>query len=136
MKAIILAAGYATRLYPLTKNMPKPLLPIANKPIIEYILDQINTIGQIDVVYVITNNKYYQHFLNWANDFHKKNASSKRLEIINDGTMTNESRLGSIGDIHYVISQKDLNDDLFIVAGDNLFDFQLNDLITYLVRKK
>lgn len=135
MKAIILAAGYATRLHPLTKDQPKPLLPVAGKPIIEYILAQINTIEQIDTTYIITNNKFYHHFLNWAKNYQHELSPHKKIEVLNDGTTTNENRLGSIGDIQFVISKKSIDEDLLVVAGDNLFDFDLKKFIAYFFEK-
>ena len=126
IKAIILAAGYATRLYPLTLNKPKALLPIADKPIIGYILDEINTISDIDNIYVITNSKFYQHFLDWATGI----TTDTPIEIIDDGTSTDETRLGAIGDIKFVIDQYSIDDDLMIIAGDNFFTFRLADYYT------
>ncbi len=124
MKAIIMAAGYAVRLYPLTENQPKPLLPINGKPIIEYIIEKIDVFSEIDEIYVVTNNKFYPHFLNWVAQF----QSNKKIEILNDGTLSAEDRLGAIGDIDFTIRSKKINDDLLIIAGDNLFDFSLNDV--------
>lgn len=124
MKALIMAAGYATRLYPLTENQPKPLLPVAGKPIIEYIIEKLEAFSNIDTIYVVTNNKFYSHFEEWKRSF----AYRIPIEIINDGTLTNDDRLGAIGDMHYVITHKNTNDDLLVVAGDNLFDFDLGKL--------
>ena len=135
MKAIILAAGYATRLYPLTRDIPKPLLPVAGKPNIEYILSHLLPVKDIDAVYIITNDKFYQQFVEWEKGFCKKHHTDKNIDIMNDGTSTNESRLGSIGDIDLVISKKGLNDDLLIIAGDSLFDFELNEMISYFHEK-
>jgi glucose-1-phosphate thymidylyltransferase len=123
MKALIMAAGYATRLYPLTLDRPKALLPIAGKPIIGYILDEINTIPDIDKVYVVTNSKFYKHFCDWANGL----SSGKPVEIIDDGTSTEETRLGGVGDIKFVIDRYAIDDDLMIIAGDNFFTYRLAD---------
>jgi glucose-1-phosphate thymidylyltransferase len=124
MKVIILAAGYATRLYPLTLNQPKPLLPVAGKPIIEHVLDNLAPIGGIDRVYVVTNAKFAGHFLKWSESYH---ASKPNLQftIVNDGTTNDADKLGAIGDIHYVLDTQHVNDDLMIVAGDNLFSEKL-----------
>ena len=124
MKAIIMAAGYATRLYPLTKDKPKPLLPVGGKPIIEYIIDKLKAFQDIDTIYVVTNNKFYDHFVQWQEGF----DYNIPIEILNDGTLSNDDRLGAIGDMNFVINQKKINDDLIVVAGDNLFDFDLNKL--------
>jgi glucose-1-phosphate thymidylyltransferase len=136
MKAILLAAGYATRLYPLTKDTPKPLLPVAGKPTIEYILPHVLAIDDIDIVYIITNDKFYQRFVAWKKDFDRRQPTDKKIIIMNDGTSTNENRLGSIGDIDYVISQTGLDDDLLMIAGDSLFDFELDGMIHYFHEKK
>jgi glucose-1-phosphate thymidylyltransferase len=135
MKAIILAAGYATRLYPLTRDIPKPLLPVAGKANIEYILSHLLPVEDINAVYIITNDKFYQQFVEWEKGFSKKHHTDKKIDIMNDGTSTNESRLGSTGDIDLVISKKGLDDDLLIIAGDSLFDFELNEMINYFHEK-
>lgn len=124
MKCLILAAGYATRLYPLTETTPKPLLEVAGKSILERLLDKISLIDAIDHVYVVTNSKFSGHFQEWVEQY----KYSKALTVIDDGTTSNENRLGAIGDIQYVLEQTKLDDDLMILAGDNLFDFELVDL--------
>ncbi len=115
MKAVILAAGYATRLYPLTKNTPKALLPINRKPIIDYIMEQIETIADIDEVYVISNHKFASNFEKWAAD----SRFSKPVSVIDDGTVSEETRLGAIGDIQFAIDKKGIDSDMVVIAGDN-----------------
>lgn len=124
MKAIILAAGYATRLYPLTKNLAKPLLPICGKPIIDYLVDEINEIKDIDEIYVISNGVFYDQFENW-----KSNSNSKdKITVLNDNTFSNDTRLGAIGDISLCVDTYNIDDDTLVIAGDNLFDFKLIDV--------
>jgi glucose-1-phosphate thymidylyltransferase len=125
MKALILAAGYAKRLWPLTLEQPKPLLIVGRKPMIEHITEKLEEINAIDAIYIVTNNKFYKKFLEWA----KKYKGEKKIEIINDATMTEEGKLGAIGDIHFAVKQKKIDDDLFIIAGDNLFDFDIFKLV-------
>jgi glucose-1-phosphate thymidylyltransferase len=119
MKVLILAAGYATRLYPLTLTQPKPLLPVAGKPMIEYVLDNIAPIG-VDRVYVVTNAKFAGHFQKWADEYREK-KSKLNFTIVNDGSTDDSNKLGAIGDMNLVISKENINDDLIVVAGDNLF---------------
>lgn len=121
MKAIILAAGYATRLYPLTLNTPKALLPINQKPIIDYIVEQLNTIDAVDEIYVVTNHKFADHFSQWA----KTVKSETPVIVLDDGTTTEENRRGAIGDISFVIDEKKIDDDLMVIAGDNFFTYPL-----------
>ena len=125
MKVIILAAGYATRLYPLTLTQPKPLLPVAGKPMIEHVLDNLAPIGGIDRVYVVTNAKFAGHFQQWADRY---GATQSKLEftVVNDGSTGDHNKLGAIGDIHYVLTTQNVNDDLIVVAGDNLFSERLD----------
>ena len=125
MKVIILAAGYATRLYPLTLTQPKPLLPVAGKPMIEHVLDNLAPIGGIDRVYVVTNAKFAGHFQQWTDRYR---AAKSRLEftVVNDGSTDDHNKLGAIGDIHYVLTSQSVNDDLIVVAGDNLFSERLD----------
>jgi len=124
MKVIILAAGYATRLYPLTLNQPKPLLPVAGKPMIEHVLDNLAPIDGIDRVYVVTNAKFAGHFQKWA-EAYRASKSNLQFTIVNDGTTNDADKLGAIGDIHYVLNTQNVDDDLMIVAGDNLFGEKL-----------
>lgn len=128
MKCILLCAGYATRLFPLTKNFPKALLEIEEgKPMLNYIVEKVEQIKEVDEIYLISNDRYYEHFDAWA----KSNKFSKKVEVINDHTTSNDDRLGAIGDISYVINNKNINDDVIIIAGDNLFDYSLKDVISY-----
>ncbi len=120
MKVLILAAGYATRLYPLTMTQPKPLLPVAGKPMIEYVLDNIAPIGNIDRVYVVTNNKFAGHFQKWADNY-RATKSKLDFTIVNDQSTDDSNKLGAIGDMHLVITKENVDDDLIVVAGDNLF---------------
>jgi glucose-1-phosphate thymidylyltransferase len=120
MKVLILAAGYATRLYPLTLTQPKPLLPVAGKPMIEYVLDNLAPIGGIDRVYVVTNAKFANHFQQWA-DQYRATKSKLDFTIVNDQSTDDANKLGAIGDLHLVITKEKVDDDLIVVAGDNLF---------------
>ena len=125
MKALILAAGYATRLYPITLNQPKPLLKIGGRPLVEYIIDKIKEVKEIKQIYIVTNNKFTPHFEEWASHY----ESDIQIKTINDGTMTNEDRLGAIGDINFVIQKENINEDFLVLAGDTLFDLNLNELV-------
>ncbi len=128
MKLLILAAGYATRLYPLTLHQPKPLLPVAGRPMIDHVLEKFDRCPEIDEVYVVTNSKFAKHFDSWA----KKASSShggRPIRVFDDKTTSETDRLGAIGDICFVIQKTQLEDDLIVVAGDNLFS---NDLQEYI----
>ena len=125
MDCILLAAGYATRLYPLTKDKPKALLTLGDKTILDMVMEKISEINEIDNVYIVTNHRFAELFVKWA-------ASYKgRLSVcvIDDGTTSNVNRLGAIGDMHFVIKQKNINDDIFVLASDNIFKFSLKDMI-------
>jgi glucose-1-phosphate thymidylyltransferase len=126
MKVIILAAGYATRLYPLTLTQPKPLLPVAGKPMIEYVLDNLAPIGGLDRFYVVTNARFASHFQRWANAYRPGNASLE-FTIVNDGSTDDTNKLGAIGDLHFVLTSQNVDDDVIVVAGDNLFSEKLDD---------
>lgn len=120
MKLIVLAAGYATRLYPLTLNQPKPLLPVAGRPMIEHVLDCLKPIKEIDHVYVVTNEKFSGHFEEWANQY-EANHAGLPISVVNDHSSDDANKLGAIGDMHLVIMQAAIDDDIIVVAGDNLF---------------
>ena len=124
MKVLILAAGYATRLYPLTLNQPKPLLEVAGQPMIDYVLDNLAPIGGIDRVYVVTNAKFADHFQKWADNY-RATKSKLDFTIINDQSTDDSNKLGAIGDLHLVITRENVDDDLIVVAGDNLFSEKL-----------
>ena len=127
MKVLILSAGYSTRLYPLTKNFPKPLLDINGKAVIDFIIEKLKGLD----VYVVTNNKYYNHFLEWKENL----KTDLNIEIINDKTNSEEDKLGAIGDINFVINEKNIDEDLLIIGGDNLFDFELDNMLDYFKRR-
>lgn len=123
MKVLILAAGYATRLYPLTLTQPKPLLPVAGKPMVDYVMDNLAPIGGIDRVYVVTNAKFAGQFQRWADDYAKRTPFA--FTIINDGSTDDSNKLGAIGDLRLVLQRENVDDDLIVVAGDNLFSEKL-----------
>src|SRR6266487_6104933 len=124
MKIVILAAGYATRLYPLTLTQPKPLLPVDGQPMIDYVLDNLAPIGVIGRVYVVTNAKFAGHFQRWA-DGYRATKSKLDFTIVNDGSTDDSNKLGAIGDLNLVITREKVDDDLVVVAGDNLFSESL-----------
>ncbi|MFH0731539.1 MAG: nucleotidyltransferase family protein [Candidatus Omnitrophota bacterium] len=132
MKALMLAAGYATRLWPLTLDKPKPLLPIKGKPIMEYSVDKIAKIPDIGAVYVVTNSKFVKSFQGWANGY----KTDKKILVIDDEMKTVDQRRGAIGDILYSIENKKIKDDLLIIAGDNLFNFSIKDFMAFAVSHK
>ncbi|MAG15571.1 nucleoside-diphosphate-sugar pyrophosphorylase [Candidatus Woesearchaeota archaeon] len=121
MKAVITCAGYASRLWPLTKDTPKPLLEVKGRPIIEHIIDKITEISEVDGIYVVTNEKFSNNFENWL----QGKSFKVPIKILNDSTTSNDDRLGQVGDIQFVIEKENVNDDFLIVAGDNLFNFSL-----------
>ena len=125
MKAIILAAGYATRLYPLTKNFPKPLLEVGGKTILDHLIDQLKNIADIDDIYVVTNHRFHGHFTDWA-----RGNKAIRSDILDDGTTSNDDRLGAVGDIQFVIEARDIADDVLILAADNILLFSLQNFVS------
>ena len=145
MKCLILAAGYATRLYPLTENFPKPLLEVAGKPILDWLIDDLETTGAIDEYIVVTNHKFAPIFSDWAarrpsfagshSSFAGLTGESPRIRIIDDGTSSNETRLGAVRDIELGIQQCNVADDLLVMAGDNLLSFSLKDFLAYARQK-
>ena len=132
MKVLLLAAGYATRLYPLTLNTPKPLIPIAGKTVIGYIFDLIEPLKEVDEVFIVTNQKFKQNFEDWKRGF----KSLKKITIVDDDTISNESRLGATGDIEFVIEKRNVKDDLLVLAGDNLFKADLSIFINFCISKR
>ena len=126
MKCLILAAGYATRLYPLTENFPKPLLKVRDKAILEWLVDDIKTSGAVDEYVVISNHKFACHFTEWA-----AGRPDDKITVVDDETSTNETRLGAVRDIKFAIDSLGLDDDMLVIAGDNVLDFSLVRFIEY-----
>lgn len=127
MKALVLAAGYGTRLYPLTLDIPKPLLRVGSKTIADRLVDKIDKLKDIDEIYVVTNERFSSEFQKWA----ENRSCSKPIHVINDGTQSNETRLGAIGDMELVVRKAKIADDILIVGGDNLFEFDLRDFVKF-----
>ena len=134
MKLIVLAAGYATRLYPLTLNQPKPLLPVAGRPMIEHVLDCLKPVREIDHSYVVTNERFAGHFETWADEYQAQRPESQ-ITVINDHSSDDANKLGAIGDMHLVMTKHDINEDIIIVGGDNLFSHDLTEFGDYCVEK-
>jgi glucose-1-phosphate thymidylyltransferase len=129
MNALILAAGYATRLYPLTLNKAKPLLEVGGKPIIEWLFDNLVSIPDLQTVYIVTNDKFANDFQNWANAYQDRHRGL-RIKVINDGSKSDDDKMGAIGDINLVLTRENLtSDDLLVIAGDNLFKQPLTELV-------
>lgn len=129
MKCLILAAGYATRLYPLTENFPKPLLTVGKKTILDWLIDDIDASGLVDEYVVISNHKFAHHFDAWAS------GKTQKITVVDDGTSTNETRLGAVRDIQFAIETLGLDDDMLVIAGDNVLDFSLTKFIAYAKEK-
>ncbi len=130
MKCLILAAGYATRLYPLTENFPKPLLDVGGKTILDWLVDDIDSCGRVDEYVVISNHKFAHHFDAWAK------TKAQKITVLDDGTESNETRLGAVKDIELAIDTLHLTGDMLVIAGDNVLDFSLTKFIAYAEEKQ
>lgn len=122
MIAILLCAGYATRLYPLTRTVPKPLLPVARKPVIDYLVDQIDELPAMSCLHIVTNDKFYRHFCKWAE---RRPSSGIPIRLYNDGTDCNANRLGAVADLHFVLKRLDAVPPMLVAAGDTIFRFSI-----------
>lgn len=129
MKCIILAAGYATRLYPLTENFPKPLLPVGGIPILDRLISDMDSSNEIDEYIVVSNHKFIEHFNSWAE------KSEFNITVIDDATSSNETRLGAVNDIALAVEKCKINTDCLVIAGDNVLDFSLCRFISYAKEK-
>jgi glucose-1-phosphate thymidylyltransferase len=128
MKAVVLAAGYGTRLYPITRNCPKPLLPIGDKTILDHTIENMQDIEQIEEIYIVSNSKFYRNYKEWEKGI---NFRRKHINILNDGSTGYENRLGAIKDLLWCITTANLNDELLVIAGDNFYTFKLSALVDY-----
>src|SRR5438045_2623631 len=131
MNVLILAAGYATRLYPLTLKKAKPLLEVAGRPMLAWIIDNLRGITEIGTIYIVTNAKFFPDFETWAQNYERENPQF-RFKVINDGSTSDENKLGAIGDINLVLTRENVAaSDLLVIAGDNLFRESLSGFIDY-----
>jgi glucose-1-phosphate thymidylyltransferase len=131
MNVLILAAGYATRLYPLTLNKAKPLLEIAGKPMIEWLFAHLASVPELNSIFIVTNDKFANDFHQWAYEYDAQ-RSQLTIKVINDGSKSDEDKLGAIGDINFVLSREDLvQNDLLVIAGDNLFSEALTNFVDF-----
>lgn len=131
MKLLILAAGYATRLYPLTRNKAKPLLEVAGRPMIEHVLATTTGLCEIDEIFIVTNEKFARDFEHWARHYRQARPAGPPVTVVNDHSTDDSNKLGAIGDILLVIRQHKLNDDLLIIGGDNLFKQSLDEFAAF-----
>lgn len=127
-----MCAGYGTRLYPLTKEFPKALLEVAGKPILDHIVQRLNEVEPVDQVIIVTNAKFYEQFSGWA----RQAKTSKSVVVLNDGTLSNEDRLGALGDLRLAIERYNIMEDLLVIGGDNLFSFSLGGLQGFFEKRK
>jgi glucose-1-phosphate thymidylyltransferase len=129
MNALILAAGYATRLYPLTLNRAKPLLVVGGKPIIEWVVDNLAGVSDLKTIYIVTNDKFAADFEEWSSHYQAAHPDF-RFKIVNDGSTSDEDKLGAIGDINFVLMRENLSQSsLLVIAGDNLFTESLANFV-------
>ncbi len=135
MKCLVLCAGYGVRLYPLTKDKPKPLLPIGGRPLLERILERVLEVPEIDKVYIVSNHRFVSHFYYWLRDYQAAAKPRVGIDIFDDMTMSNDDRLGAIGDLNFVIQNAKIDDDLLVVAGDNLLMFDVRDFVNFAANK-
>ncbi len=127
MKALILAAGYGTRLYPLSKNMAKALLPVGGRPMVEHIIKKMTSIPELDEIFMVVNKKFYGDFEKWLSSY----KAETKIGLFNDGSIDDDNKLGAIGDIRFAIGKGSISDDLLIIAGDNLFNFELVPFVRF-----
>jgi glucose-1-phosphate thymidylyltransferase len=132
MKILLLGAGYATRLYPLTKDRPKPLLPVAGRPMLEWILQRVEGVSEVDGGYLVTNDRFFDHYREWLSSF----RSRWPIELVNDQSRSEEDKLGAVGDLQWVLREKKVDDDLLVVAGDNLLDLDIRAFVRFYREKE
>lgn len=132
MKCIILAAGYATRLYPLTENFPKPLLDVKGKAIIDWLIEDLDSLGEISEFIIVSNHKFVEHFKKWQAGLNYR----AKVTVVDDGTEDNGSRLGAVRDIVFAMDTCDVKEEIVVLAGDNLTDFSLRGFVDYFKKKR
>lgn len=130
MKAVILAAGYATRLYPVTRSKPKALLSVGGRTMLDHLMDRVDSVKEIDETVLVTNELFFRPFTAWAKGRMKRSSAGKPIRVLNDGTTSNADRLGATGDLRFALRQARISDDLLVLASDNLFDENLSGFAT------
>jgi glucose-1-phosphate thymidylyltransferase len=130
VKCALLAAGYATRLYPLTQNQPKALLDVGGRTILDRILEKVEEVETVDEILIVTNARFHGCF----EEFMARRGSRKRIRCLNDGTYDNDRRLGALADLRLVVTEAPVDDDLMVLGADNLFDFGLSDFASFFHR--
>lgn len=131
MKNIVLAAGYATRMYPLTENFPKPLLAIGDSTILDKMLKDVDAMPCVDEHIVVTNHKFYHIFEEWAAKAQEEGRYAKPIKLVDDGSTNNDNRIGAVGDLILALNTYEVQDDILVAAADNLLDFSLTSLIEF-----
>lgn len=131
MTALILAAGYGTRMEAISATTPKPLLPVGGRPVIDYLLDQLTTIDEIGRIVLVTNARFCDQFVAWAGA-----RGVRGLEILDDGTQSNEQRLGAIGDLQFAVEKASIEDDLLVTGADNIFRFEVSRLVGFFLERQ
>lgn len=129
MKVVILAAGYATRLYPLTEHRPKALLPLRQRTLLDCIVEQVEALDEVQEVTLVSNAPFYEQFLEWKQDYEQRGRL--RVQVLNDGTTQATTRLGAIGDLQLALEQIGLEEEVLVLASDNLFDYKLSDILAH-----
>ncbi len=132
MKCILLVAGFATRLYPLTLHTPKPLLPVGGKTILDRLMEKLEEIPSLEEVILVSNGRFFSHFVQWATTC----VSTLRVIVLNDGAMDNDQRLGAVADLEFAVREKNIREDTLVLAGDNLFDFSLKAFVDFFHAKR
>ena len=132
MKAVILAGGYARRMWPLTKNRPKHLLPVAGRPMLDYVMDSLESIPDLEEIFLSTNMRFQGQFKKYLDGVNTK----KKLRLFIEDTRSEEEKLGSVGALGYLIRESGLDDNLLVIGGDNIFGFEMTDFIEYFYSKK
>ena len=130
MKCILLEAGYATRLYPLTENLPKSLLPLGDGTLLDFLVRKIEPVEAVDRIVLVTNDRFYGHFSDWR----AQHPHGKEIVVLSDGTTTNENRIGALADLWLAVGAGGVDEDVLVLAGDNLFDFSLTDFVDFFHR--
>ena len=132
MKAVVLAGGYAKRMWPLTKDRPKHLLPVAGRPMLDYVMERLESVSAVEEIFISTNMKYQGQFKKYLDGLH----SEKRIRLFVEDTYSEEEKLGSVGALGYLIQENNLDDELLVIGGDNLFSFKMEDFIDYFYTKR